>query len=49
MLLTIVRGLTSFQFDVFYEKFDMLGKCLVASIARKVISYSLALRQQAFK
>ena len=43
----LVWALTSFQFNVFLKKrFDMLSQCLVQSLTKKVISYSLGLGQQ---
>ena len=44
--ITIVRALTSFHFNVFLSKFDKFIQCLLPSVTKKVISYSLVLEQQ---
>ena len=44
----IVRGLTSFLFNVFLKMFDMLVQSLVPSITKKVVSYSLVLGKLPF-
>ena len=44
--LLLVEVLTSFQFNVFLKRFDMLSQCLVPSITKNINSYSLALGQQ---
>ena len=45
----LVRALTSFHFNVFLKRFDMLSQCLTLSVTKKVISYSLVLGQQPLK
>ena len=42
----IVRALTSFHFNVFLKRSDMLNQCIVLSITKKHISHSLVLGQQ---
>lgn len=42
---TIVRTLTFFLVNVFFLSFNMLSQCLVPSITKKTISYSLVLGQ----
>ena len=47
-LLHIVRRLTFFHCNVFEKRFNTLDQCLVPSITKRVISYSLILEQKPF-
>ena len=42
----IVSALTSFYFNAFWKRFDMLSQPLVLPISKKVSSYMLVLGQQ---